>query len=123
MSAASKFCTAVAIIAVAAVVAGCNNRAGTFNSGSSVDGNWMSADGISATRFSGGTFQTTVLKTGETVADGTYRMAGGQTVEITMRSALRQTVSVVNCNLVTPNNLACAGADGQQFALVRRSTS
>jgi len=109
-----------AIAAVALAIAGCNassNR--SLSSGASIDGEWRSADGVSATRFSGGTFQTRVLSTGETVSDGTYRMVDGRTVEITMRSAIRETITVVNCNLVTPDNLACAGADGQQFALTR----
>jgi hypothetical protein len=112
--------TAAAIVVAAQGVAGCNGGAGRLSSGASIDGNWMSADGVSATRFSGGRFQTTVLATGETVSDGSYRMVDGRTVQITMRSAVRQTTSVVNCNLVTPANLACTGADGGQFALTRR---
>jgi len=117
---ARTYLTATAIVALAAGVAGCNGGAGSLNSGASIDGNWASTDGVTATTFRGGGFQTRVLATGETVSDGTYRMVDGRTVQITMRSAIRQTTSVVNCNLVTPANLACTGAEGQQFALVRQ---
>jgi hypothetical protein len=117
---ARTFFTAAAIVTVAAGIAGCNTTSGGGLSRAAIDGNWMSADGVTATRFAGGSFQTTVLATGETVSDGSYRMVDGRTVQITMRSAIRQTTSVVNCNLVTPDNLACTGADGGQFALTRR---
>lgn len=112
---------AAAVVAAAVGVAGCNAGGGRSLTGGSIDGNWQSADGVTATRFSGGRFQTTVLATGETISNGTYRMIDGRTVQITMQSARRPAPTQVNCNLVTPQNLACAGADGQQFALVRRS--
>jgi hypothetical protein len=120
-----KIWAGAAIVAIAAGVAGCNGDRGTYVGGSyagnrsAVDGNWTSADGVTASRFAGGTFQTTVLATGETVADGTYQMVDGQNVRINMRSALRQSTTQVNCTLVTPSNLACTGADGNQFALTR----
>ena len=119
---ARAFRTAAMIVVVAAGLAGCNTTSGGGLHSGAIDGNWTSADGVSATRFSNGAFQTTVLKTGETVADGSYRMVDDRTIQITMRSAIRQSTSVVNCNLVTPDNLACTGADGQQFALVRRQS-
>ncbi len=115
-----KMALAATVIAVAVGVAGCNTSGGTLTGGA-IDGNWQSADGVTATRFSGGRFATTVLATGETISNGTYRMIDGRTVQITMQSARRPAPTQVNCNLVTPQNLACAGADGQQFALVRRS--
>lgn len=123
MQSARRIATGAAFVVAAAGLAGCNTSSNTsLGAASAVDGNWTSADGVSATRFAGGAFQTTVLATGETVADGTYRMVDGRTVQITMRSAIRQTTSQVNCNLVTPDNLACVGSEGQQFALVRRAT-
>jgi hypothetical protein len=117
------FRTAATIAIVAAGVAGCNSGTNrSLNAGAAIEGSWKSADGVSATRFAGGNFQTTVQATGEMVADGSYRSVDSRTVQITMRSAIRQTTSVVNCNLVTPDNLACTGAEGQQFALVRSRT-
>ncbi len=113
--------TAAAIVVATLGAAGCNGGGATLNSGASIDGNWRSNDGVTATTVRGGGFQTKVLATGETVSDGSYRMVDGRTVQITMRSAIRQTTSVVNCNLVTPQNLACTGAEGQQFALTRSS--
>jgi len=115
-----KYWTSAALVAAGLAVASCNGGS-SFSSGSSIDGEWRSADGVTATTFRGGGFQTKVLATGETVSDGSYRMVDGRTVQITMRSAIRQTTSLVNCNLVTPDNLACTGAEGQQFALTRRT--
>lgn len=115
------FWTMAAIIVAGLGVAGCNGSSGRSLSGGAIDGNWTSADGLTATRFGGGRFQTMVLATGETVSDGTYRMVDGRTVQITMRSALRDTTTIVNCNLVTPDNLACARTDGGQFSLTRRT--
>lgn len=115
-----RLALAATAIVAAIGVAGCNTSGGTLTGGA-IDGNWQSADGVTATRFSGGRFTTTVLATGETISNGTYRMIDGRTVQITMQSARRPAPTQVNCNLVTPQNLACAGADGQQFALVRRS--
>ena len=88
---------------------------------SGVEGNWISTDGVAVSRFSGGVFTTTALDTGNKLADGSYRMAGASTVEITVTSLIRNTTTNVNCALVTQNQLNCTNTTGQQFVLTRRA--
>lgn len=85
-----------------------------------VEGNWLSSDGVAVSRLSGGVFTTTALDTGNKLADGSYRMAGANTVEITVVSLIRNTTTNVNCALVTQNQLNCTSSTGQQFVLTRR---
>lgn len=86
-----------------------------------VEGSWQSTDGIAISRFSGGRFETTATDTGNKLAEGSYRHRDARTVEITVRSLIRQTVSNVNCSLVTPAQLNCTNSEGNQFVLVRRT--
>jgi hypothetical protein len=88
---------------------------------SAVEGDWMSADGVAISRFSGGIFETIATDTGNKLADGNYRHADARTVEITVRSLIRQTTSNVNCALVTQTQLNCTSSTGQQFILTRRA--
>lgn len=88
---------------------------------SGVEGNWMSADGVAVSRLSGGVFTTTALDTGNKLADGSYKVTGSNTVEISVISLIRNTTSSVNCALVTGNQLNCTSSTGQQFILTRRA--
>jgi hypothetical protein len=85
-----------------------------------VDGDWISTDGVAVSRFNGGAFETVATDTGNKLAEGSYRYADARTVEISVRSLIRQTVSNVNCAVAAPNQLNCTSADGNRFVLVRR---
>lgn len=86
-----------------------------------VDGDWISADGIAISRFNGGRFETIATDTGNKLAEGNYRYADARTVEISLRSLIRQTTTNVNCAVATPSQLNCTSADGNQFVLTRRT--
>jgi len=86
-----------------------------------VEGEWMSADGVAVSRFSGGVFETVATDTGNKLADGNYRHIDQNTVQITVVSLIRQTTSTVNCSLATSSQLNCTSSTGQQFILTRRS--
>jgi hypothetical protein len=88
-----------------------------------VDGAWISTDGIAVSRFNGGRFETVATDTGNTLAEGTYRYADARTVEISVRSLIRQTTSNVNCAVASPTQLNCTSSDGNRFVLVRRAVS
>jgi hypothetical protein len=86
-----------------------------------VDGDWVSTDGIAISRFNGGRFETVATDTGNKLAEGNYRYANARTVEISLRSLIRQTTSNVNCAVASPSQLNCTSSDGNQFVLVRRT--
>ena len=86
-----------------------------------VDGDWISADGIAISRFNGGRFETVATDTGNKLAEGSYRYADARTVEISLRSLIRQTTTNVNCAVATPSQLNCTSSDGNQFVLMRRT--
>lgn len=119
----------LAMIASTAILAGCVASAPDSGGGqpiaraqSAVEGEWMSSDGVTISRFSGGVFETIATDTGNKLADGSYRHADARSVEITVRSLIRQTTSNVNCALVTPSQLNCTSSAGQQFIMTRRGT-
>ncbi|MGD9913144.1 MAG: hypothetical protein AB7S80_03615 [Rhizobiaceae bacterium] len=85
-----------------------------------VEGEWLSSDGVAISRFTNGLFETIATDTGNKLADGTYVNINPSTVTITVRSLIRQTTSAVNCALVSPMQLNCTAASGQQFVLTRR---
>jgi len=128
MTIARKLIAVAAIAAAAASLAGCV-RSGPGVGGPisvaprGVEGEWMSTDGVAVSQFSGGAFQTNALDTGNKLADGSYRMADARTVEITVRSLIRQSTTNVNCALVTPTPLNCTSSNGQQFVLTRRQVT
>ncbi len=87
------------------------------------DGEWISTDGVAVSRFSGGRFETFATDTGNTLADGNYRMVNDRTAEITVKSRIRQTTSTVNCGRATTNQLNCTSSTGQNFVLTRRASA
>lgn len=119
----------LAMIASTVMLAGCVASAPDGGGGqpiaraqSAVEGEWMSSDGVTISRFSGGVFETIATDTGNKLADGNYRHADARSVEITVRSLIRQSTSNVNCALVTPSQLNCTSSTGQQFIMTRRGT-
>lgn len=128
MTIARKLISVAAIAAAAASLAGCVGSGPVVGgpiavAPRGVEGEWLSTDGVAVSSFSGGAFQTNALDTGNKLADGSYRMADARTVEITVRSLIRQTSTNVNCALVTPNQLNCTSSAGQQFVLTRRQVT
>lgn len=126
---AGKF-RAVAAMAIAVALAGCQGMGSQQRPGggtvtpppsSGIDGEWLSTDGTSLSRFSGGQFETIAADTGNRLAEGTYAMTDAANVSITMTSLIRQTTLQVNCFRVTQTQLNCTSAAGQQFSLVRRA--
>lgn len=110
-------------VAAVAFLAGCMSGGpggGGFGRGPSVEGEWLSTDGVAVSRFSGGVFETVATDTGNKLADGNYRMADSRTVEITVISLIRQTTTNVNCAMASPNQLNCTSSTGQTFVLTRR---
>ncbi len=81
----------------------------------------MSTDGVALSRFRNGAFETIANDTGNRLAEGSYRHRDASNVEISVTSLIRQTTTAVNCSMVTPTQLNCTGAAGNQFTLVRRS--
>ena len=57
---------------------------------------------------------------GQKLADGSYRLTGATSVEITGTSLIRQTGISFNCLLVSTSQLNCTSATGQNFVLTRR---
>ena len=88
---------------------------------SSIEGDWVSTDGVAISRFTNGQFETLATDTGAKLAEGTYSYVDPSNVSITLTSLIRQTTSQVNCALVTPTQLNCTGSGGQQFSLMRGS--
>ena len=86
-----------------------------------VEGQWISADGVAVSSFSGGVFTTTATDTGNKLADGSYTMTDQNNVAITVQSKIRQTTTSVNCALASASQLNCTSSSGQQFVLNRRT--
>ena len=125
---AGKF-RAVAVMALAIALAGCQSFGGGPVRGpiaaapaptSGFDGEWLSMDGVAMSRFSGGIFETLATDTGNKLAEGTYTQIDPSTVSISVTSLIRQTTTQVNCAMVSQSQLNCTSSTGQQFSLVRR---
>ena len=102
-----------------AALAACQT-AGPGPAATSVDGQWMSSDGVAMSTFSGGTFTTTATDTGNKLAEGSY-VVSGATVQIIGTSVIRQTPVSFNCTMAGTKQLNCASNSGQNFTLVRRA--
>lgn len=86
-----------------------------------VQGDWMSADGVAISRFSGGgTFETLATDTGNKLAQGTYRFRDPATVDIEVTSLIRNSTSSVACAVISTSQLNCTSSAGQRFVLSRR---
>jgi hypothetical protein len=108
-------------VAAVAFLAGCmSGGPGGFGRGPSVEGEWLSTDGVAVSRFSGGAFETVASDTGNKLAQGSYQMVDARTAAITGTSLIRQTPIGFNCALASPNQLNCTSSTGQTFVLTRR---
>lgn len=86
-----------------------------------VDGSWIDAQGTGLSTFSRGAFQTVATDTGQKLSDGSYRMTGPNSVEISGTSLIRQSAISFNCLMVSTSQLNCTSATGQNFVLTRRA--
>jgi len=107
-------------LASALILSGCAAVA-PRSAESALEGQWSDAQGVAVSTFSGGRFQTVATDTGNRLSEGTYRFRDSQTIEISMISLIRQTQINVTCAIVTPNQLNCTNAQGQNFVLTRRA--
>ena len=76
---------------------------------------------VAFSNFNNGAFETRANDTKEKLAEGNYRFASANLIEINLRSLARGTQSKVNCALVNAAQLNCTSSSGQQFSLTRRS--
>jgi hypothetical protein len=88
----------------------------------SVDGEWLSSDGVSLSRFNNGRFETVALDTGNRLAEGSFRMMDQSNLSIDMMSLVRNTNVQVNCLMVSQGQLNCTSGTGAQFSLSRRQS-
>jgi hypothetical protein len=107
------------LVASLAALAACQT-AGPGPAATSVDGQWMSSDGVAMSTFSGGKFTTTATDTGNKLAEGSY-VVSGATVQIIGTSVIRQTPVSFNCLMAGSKQLNCTSNSGQNFTLVRRA--
>ena len=84
-------------------------------------GNWIGTDGVAISTFGNGLFTSYAADTGARLAEGSYSVANGNLVQLTLRSLVRGTTSQVNCLQVQQQQLNCTAASGSQFSLVRTS--
>ncbi|OQM77083.1 hypothetical protein [Manganibacter manganicus] len=85
-----------------------------------VEGSWIDAQGTGLSTFQGGRFQTVATDTGQKLSDGSYRMTGATSVEISGTSLIRQAPVAFNCLMVSTSQLNCTSSSGQNFVLTRR---
>ncbi len=87
-----------------------------------VVGSWNTSDGVATTRFNAsGTFEILANDTGSKLAEGTYRFAGSNDVQLNGFSLIRQQPVTNNCRLVSPDQLNCTSANQITSVLVRRA--
>ncbi|CAH2401133.1 Outer membrane lipoprotein omp10 homolog [Mesorhizobium ventifaucium] len=112
------------IVAAAAALAACTTAGPSgppLAARSPVEGSWIDAQGTGLSTFAGGSFKTVATDTGQKLADGSYTMTGGTSVEIQGTSLIRQTPISFNCLLISTSQLNCTSVSGQNFVLTRRT--
>ena len=112
--------TFAGVFAGLAALAGCQSAGPAGPAPTGVDGQWMSSDGVAVSTFSGGTFTTTAVDTGNKLAEGSYIVSGAN-VQISGTSVIRQTPVSFNCLMAGSSQLNCTSSSGQNFTLVRRA--
>lgn len=126
MTIARRLLSAGLGVAGALALAGCMNGGpgeppGPSTPRSGVEGSWIDAQGTGLSTFTAGRFQTVATDTGQKLADGSYRMTGATSVEITGTSLIRQSPIGFNCLMVSTSQLNCTSSSGQNFVLTRRT--
>ncbi|WP_274425813.1 hypothetical protein [Chelativorans sp. YIM 93263] len=107
-----------AALASLLVVAGCVSGV-PRSAESTVEGRWSDPQGISVSSFNDGQFVTIANDTGNRLSEGTYRFRDSRTIDIAMRSLVRQTNVQVTCEMVGQSQLNCTNTQGQNFVLTR----
>ncbi len=123
-----RFSVAIGTATLALILSGCMSG-GVQEGGPSqvtrptdaVQGQWFDTSGVAFSNFNGGVFETRANDTKEKLAEGNYRFASANLIEINLRSLVQGTQSKVNCALVNTNQLNCTSSAGKQFSLTRRS--
>jgi len=125
MNIARKVLNAGLIMLTAGALASCTTAppppGGPIAARNGVDGSWIDAQGTGLSTFSRGAFQTVATDTGQKLSDGSYRMTGANSVEISGTSLIRQSPISFNCLMVSTSQLNCTSATGQNFVLTRRA--
>jgi hypothetical protein len=123
-----RYSLAIAATALTITLAGCmsgpmqdGGSAQVSKPSDSVQGQWFDTSGVAFSNFNNGVFETRANDTKEKLAEGNYRFASANLIEIDLRSLARGTQSKVNCALVSAGQLNCTSSSGQQFSLTRRS--
>jgi hypothetical protein len=123
MNIARKLLSAGAFAGAAAILAGCMSSGPSnppmANAPTGVEGTWIDAQGTGLSTLSGGVF--TTVATGQKLAEGSYVLAGTNSVEINGTSLIRQSPISFNCLLVSVNQLNCTSSSNSQFVLTRRT--
>ena len=122
-----RFSVAIGTATLALILSGCMSG-GVQEGGPSqvtrptdaVQGQWFDTSGVAFSNFNGGVFETRANDTKEKLAEGNYRFASANLIEINLRSLVQGTQSKVNCALVNPSQLNCTSDSGAQFTLSRR---
>lgn len=117
--------TSIAAAALATFLAGCQSA--SYNPApmappqpQGVEGQWVDPNGI-VLSFTAGRYEARTTDTNSLLAQGSYTHANPQLVEIVATSIVRGgVVTRVNCALVSPTQLNCTSANGEQSTLVRR---
>ena len=126
MTIALRLLSAGLAAAGALALAGCmsggpGEPSGPSTPRSGVEGSWIDAQGTGLSTFTAGRFQTVATDTGQKLADGSYRMTGATSVEISGTSLIRQSPIGFNCLMVSTSQLNCTSSSGQNFVLTRRT--
>lgn len=112
------------VLGTAVVAAGCQSAFGpTVRRAAGVEGNWVDTNGVGLSSFNGGAFTTVAADTGNKLSEGSYRYTDGRSVEITIRSIVRNTTDRANCTLVTTAQMNCTLSSGARFSLVRQRST
>jgi hypothetical protein len=107
-------------VALAACTTGGPGGPGLPGTPRGVEGSWIDAQGTGLSTFQGGRFQTVATDTGQKLSDGSYRMTGATSVEISGTSLIRQAPVAFNCLMISTSQLNCTSSSGQNFVLTRR---
>jgi hypothetical protein len=114
MNIARKVVNAGLIMLTAGALAACTTAppppGGPVAARNGVDGSWIDAQGPGL-----------ATDTGQKLSDGSYRMTGANSVEISGTSLIRQSPISFNCLMVSTSQLNCTSATGQNFVLTRRA--
>lgn len=124
MTIARKLLSAGIAAATAVALAACTTTGPSEPpaiSAKGVEGSWIDAQGTGLSTFAGGSFKTVATDTGQKLADGSYTMTSGTSVEIHGTSLIRQTPISFNCLLISTSQLNCTSGSGQNFVLTRRT--